>query len=434
MKYATPLGFALLCVLAQPLFAADSLIHAGHMIDVRNRQVRDRVTIVVHANQIERVVDGYLPASGDDKVIDLQSYTVLPGLIDCHKHLTMHAMSPNLYEDLVTDTAADAAIYGVINAKTTLLDGFTSVRDVGATENADLALKRALEKELIPGPRMWISGSPLGPTGGHSDDSNGLSRGFSNPAWKDSVIDSADEARLAVRLHHKYGDDLIKIMPSGGVGSVNDNPALQLMTNEEIAATIDAARALGMKVAAHAHGKLAIDHAVLAGVDSIEHGTYADAESMALMKQHGTYLVPTVYVSRMLFEIARDHPERLPPNIVAKIQLVGPATAHMFHLALAGGVKIAFGTDTFGEFRTGTAAKELTEMVRLGMSPMDVLVSATITASNLIGASGKIGEIAPGSYADLIAVKGNPLESIQELEHVQFVMKNGIVYRAADSH
>jgi imidazolonepropionase-like amidohydrolase len=419
----------ILAALAQPLPAKEVVLHAGRVIDVRTGRVRERVTIVIRDDKIVRVEDGYVAATAGQQTIDLEGYTVLPGLIDCHKHLQMHFSSPNPYEELVTETPEDAAIVGVVNAKTSLLDGFTSVRNVGAEDNVDLALKHAIEKGSIPGPRMWISGAPLGPTGGHSDPSNGLSPSITNSAWKDSIVDSADDARRVVREHRKRGDDLIKIMPSGGVGSINDNPQLQLMADDEIAAAIDTAHALGIKVEAHAHGKKAIDAAVRLGVDSIEHGTYADAESMALMKEHGTYLVPTVYVSRMLFEIARDHPGTLPPNIVEKIQQIGPVTANMFHLALEGGVKIAFGTDTGGKFRTGTAAKELTEMVRLGMKPMDAITSATATAADLIGVTGQIGEIVPGAWADVIAVKGDPLSSIQELEHVQFVMKGGVVYQ-----
>jgi imidazolonepropionase-like amidohydrolase len=422
---------AILAALAQPLLAKDAVIHAGRVIDVRAGRVREKVTIVIRGDKIVRIEDGYVAATTGQQTFDLEGYTVLPGLIDCHKHLQMHLSSPNPYEELVTETPPDAAIVGVVNAKTTLLDGFTSVRNVGADDNVDLALKHAIDKGSIPGPRMWVSGAPLGPTGGHSDLSNGLSPYIANPAWKDSIVDSAADARRVVREHRKRGDDLIKIMPSGGVSSLNDNPQLQLMADDEIAAAIGTAHSLGMKVAAHAHGKKAIDAAVRLGVDSIEHGTYADDASMALMKEHGTYLVPTVYVSRMVFEIARDHPGALPPNIVEKIQAVGPVTANMFHLALAGGVKIAFGTDTGGEFRTGTPAKELTEMVRLGMKPMDAIVSATATAADLIGVTGQIGEIAPGAWADVIAVKGDPLANIQELEYVQFVMKGGVVYREA---
>lgn len=432
MKQSSLISLLAVMFLTQPLSAADFVVHAGHIIDVRAKRVREKVTIFVHDDKIVSIEDGYAPAAPGQQVVDLEGYTVLPGLIDCHKHLQLHPVSANRFEDVLTETPADGAVTAVVNAKITLLDGFTSIRNVGSSGNVDLALKRAIEKGTVPGPRMWISGQPLGPTGGHSDASNGMAPGIEEAAWETSIVNSAEDARRIVREHRKYGDDLIKIMPSGGVGSVGDDPKLQLMNNDEIASAIETAHSLGMKVAAHAHGKLAIDNTVRLGVDSIEHGTYADAESIALMKQHGTYLVPTVYVSRMLFEIARDHPNQLPPNIVAKIREVGPVTAAMFRYALDGGVKIAFGTDTGGEFRTGTPAKELTEMVRLGMNPMDAIVSATATAADLIG-SDRIGELAPGHYADMIAVRADPVADIHSLEHVDFVMKGGLIYLPAES-
>jgi imidazolonepropionase-like amidohydrolase len=407
----------------------DILVHAGRVFDVRTKQVKEKETIVIHDGRIDRVESGFTAPSGAEKVIDLSAMTVLPGLIDCHKHLQMHPYGADHLSEQLTESGEDATIYGVVNAKITLLDGFTSIRSVGASDGVDLALKRAIAKGTIPGPRMWVSGEPLSPTGGHADPRNGLPAELSEPGWRGSIVDSAADARRVVREHYQAADDLIKIMPSGGVGSVGDDPKLQLMADDEIASAIETAHSLGMKVAAHAHGKQAIDTSVRLGVDSIEHGTYADAESMALMKQHGTYLVPTVYVSRMLFEIAESHPENLPPNIVVKIRAIGPVTASMFHFALQSDVKIAFGTDTGGEFRTGTAAKELTEMVRLGMTPADAIISATRTAAQLIGAEDKIGDIAPGYFADLVAVSGEPEKDIRELEHVRFVMKGGTVYR-----
>ena len=406
----------------------DVVIHAGRLIDTSKKEVRARVSIVIHDDKIAEVRDGFIEA-GTSQVVDLSNSTVLPGLIDCHKHITMHNEGPDHYKDLVTQSPVDDAFFAVLNSRLAIENGFTSVRNVGARGGVDVSAKRAVERGVIIGPRMWVSGEILGPTGGHSDPTNGMAEAFPEPAWATSLVDSPDEARRVVREHRKFGADLIKLVPSGGVSSVGDDPKLQLMTNEEMQAAVETAHALGLKVAAHAHGKLAIDNAVRLGVDSIEHGTYADEESFRLMKQHGTYLVPTVYVARMAFEISNSHPEKFPPQIVEKIQAIAPVIAAMFTNAYHAGVKIVFGTDTAGDFRTGTPAKELTEMVRLGMSPMDALASATTEAADLIGASDQIGSISAGRYADIIAVSGDPLKNIAELEQVQFVMKGGVIYK-----
>jgi len=406
-----------------------TVIHAGRLVDTTQKSVRNRVSIVIEGERIAAVQDGFVRPPAAD-VIDLSTSTVLPGLIDCHKHLTFHAFSANHYEDLVTDTVADSAFYAASNARVTLLNGFTSVRDVGARETVDLALKRAITRGLVIGPRMWAAGQIIGPTGGHSDEANGVAPGISDPEWIASIVDSPDDVRKVVRQHHRSGTDLIKIVPSGGVGSVGDDPKRQLMTDDEIKSAIDTAHSLGMKIAAHAHGKSAIDSCARLGIDSIEHGTYADQESFRLMKEHGTYLVPTVYVAYLLMQTATQHPDKLPPNVVAKIKGITPVIDNMFTNAYRAGVKIAMGTDSFGSFRGGlTPAKELTEMVRLGMTPMDAVVAATASAADLIGDRGDIGVIAPGAYADIIAVPADPLKDITELERVAFVMKSGVVYK-----
>jgi imidazolonepropionase-like amidohydrolase len=269
----------------------------------------------------------------------------------------------------------------------------------------------------------------LSPTGGHADPSNGLDPDLSHPHWGDMVVDSPFEARKAVRLLRKNGADLIKIMPSGGVLSIGDNPEEQLMDDDEIAAVVQEAHALGMKVAAHAHGKKAIDSAVRLGVDSIEHGSFADAQSYALMKAHGTYLVPTLLVAATVSELARTHPEQLPPSSAAKALQVAPRTLQNLHGAYAAGVKIAFGTDeSFAPH--GQNAREFALMVKAGMSPMDAIIAATGSAADLIGDTQDIGSVQAGRYADIVAVSGDPLKDITELERIQFVMKGGVVYKA----
>jgi len=404
---------------------AKIVIHAGRMIEPGLQQVREKVSITIQADKILAIEDGFGSPS-NARIIDLSKATVLPGLIDCHKHLTMGNSSR---EEAMAGTSADAAFVAVANCKITLLDGFTSVRDVGASDNVDIALKKAITKGIVAGPRVWVSGVPISPTGGHFDPATGVSPDITNPKWNQSIVDGPEGMWRAIRLRHRDGADLIKIMPSGGVSSMGDDPKLQLMTDAEIKAALEAAHSLGMKVAAHAHGKAAIDACVRFGIDSIEHGTYADEESLTLMKEKGTYLVPTVYVTRMVMNKISTQPQFYPPYLVAKMKVVAPIIQAMFARAAKMGVKIAFGTDTSGSFRTGTPALELTEMVRLGMAPMDAIVSATSAAADLIGVPCQIGTLQPGAFADVIAVAGDPLKNISELERVRFVMKGGVVYK-----
>jgi len=272
-----------------------------------------------------------------------------------------------------------------------------------------------------------VSLEPLGPSGGHSDPRNGIDPDWTDKNWGGSVVDGPVDVMKQVREHKRRGADLIKIMPSGGVLSIGDDPKAQLMTNEEIKAAIDTAHSLGMKVAAHAHGKQAIDNAVKLGVDSIEHGTYADAESYKLMIEHGTYLVPTLLVADQVNETARLHPEQLNPSSAKKALEVTPLMKGMFAGAYKAGVKIAFGTDT----SDGVNAHEFALMVGAGMSAEDAILTATHNAADLLGVSADAGSIQPGRYADLVAVKGDPLKDITLMERVDWVMKGGVVYKRA---
>ncbi|HEY1632352.1 MAG TPA: amidohydrolase family protein [Rhizomicrobium sp.] len=407
--------------------ARDLAIHAGHLIDGVTKTVRANVTILIHDDRITAVQPGFTNPPGA-QVIDLSRSTVLPGLIDCHVHLSQQFDGGNPVAEEVTETDYDAAVKSTAYARHTLLAGFTSARDVGAPLGPIVALRNAINKGTVDGPRLWVAGPPLGPTGGHNDSANGFDPAISNPEWAESNIDSPEEARKEVRKLRREGVNLIKIMPSGGVLSVGDDPTRQLMADDEIAAVVQTAHSLGLKVAAHAHGTQAINTAVRLGVDSIEHGTYADASSYALMKQHGTYLVPTMLIGQRAYDIAKAHPEQLNPSAAAKAIATVPRMQKNLHDAYVSGVKIAFGTDE-SLVPHGENAKEFALMVKAGMKPIDTIFAATASAADLIGDSADIGSVQKGRYADIIAVNGDPVADVTQLEHVQFVMKGGTVYK-----
>jgi imidazolonepropionase-like amidohydrolase len=425
---------ALACVSAACLAGAaqarDVVIHAGRLIDGVTKAERRQVSILIHDDRVTAVQPGFVAGPAGAEVIELADKTVLPGLIDCHDHITMNWHKGDPIREAVTRTDDDDAIEATVSARNTLLAGFTAIRDVGASTAVIVALKKAVADGVVPGPRMWVSGSALGPTGGHGDPANGLDQELEHPHWTDSLVDSPEAARRAVRTLKRAGADLVKIMPSGGVMSIGDDPSLQLMEDDEIKAVIETAHSLDMKVAAHAHGKVAIDHTIALGVDSIEHGSYADAGSYTLFKKYGAYLVPTMLVGQKVYERAQQHPEELNPSTAQKALTIGPMLQKNLHDAYAAGVKIAFGTDTFGLSRHGENAQEFAIMVKAGMTPIDAIWAATHNAADLIGAPGDIGAVAPGRYADIIAVDGDPLSDITTLEHVGFVMKGGQVVKA----
>lgn len=408
----------------------ETLIHAGHLIDGSSKTVLDQVSIIIRDGRIVSVQPGFIenPAA---TIIDLSNETVLPGLIDSHVHITETAGTGNRIARGVTETPLDIAFRSVPEAQRELEAGFTSIRNVMAPAGTDIALKRAIEKGLVPGPRMWVSGMALSPTGGHADPATGLipelaRADMSGTFERDAIVDGPDSVRRAVRLQRMRGADLIKLMVSGGVISLGDDPQAKAMADDEVAAAVDTAHALGMKVAAHAHGKKAIDAAVRLGVDSIEHGTFADAESYALMKAHGTYLIPTLLASVAGVEFMDTHPGVFEPESVAKAKATAPVMVRNLAAAYRAGVKIAFGTDMAPH---GAAqAREFVLMVeRGGMSPMDAILAATGNAADLLGAADRVGSIRPGRYADIIAVSGDPLADIGRLQHVDFVMKGGAI-------
>ena len=345
---------------------------------------------------------------------------MLPGLIDAHTHLTM---DPKFgYERLAISVSREALI-GAKNARVTLLAGFTTVRNVGASEFSDVALRDAINAGDIPGPRMLVSGPALSITGGHCDN-NMLP--FEYHATESGVADGVAAVQHKVRENIKYGADLIKVCATGGVLSLGDNPQHSQFTLEEMKAIVADAHRLGRKVAAHAHGAEGIRWAAEAGVDSIEHGSYIDDAGIAVMKEHGTYLVPTLYLGDWMIDNAGL--TRLPPPLLAKAQEVIPAARKNVAHAFASGVKVALGTDA-AVYPHGLNGHEFGVMVKLGLTPLQAIQAGTVNAADLLGWSGKVGTLEPGAWGDMVAVDGDPLKDVTTLERVRFVMKGGEVVK-----
>jgi len=409
-----------------------SVIECARLLDPAAGKMLGQTTLVVEDGRIKEIHPGtvdiapYRQAAGTVGFTRLADATCMPGLIDSHTHLTMQ-FSKSTYSDKFRLNPADHAIRGTVYAKRTLLAGFTTVRNLGDDDNASLALRNAINAGLVPGPHIFSAGKFIGTTGGHADPTNGFRWNLQgDPGPKDGIINSPADAWKAVRQHYKDGADLIKIMPSGGVldeSSSSENPQ---MTLEEIQAVVAAAHDYGFTVAAHAHGAEAIRRAVLGGVDSIEHGTFMDAEDMKLMKAHGTWYVPTIIAGQYVMEKAREG--WYPPQVARKAEEVGPVIMATAGKAYKAGVKIAFGTDS-GVFPHGDNAREFAYMVQAGMPPMFALQAATTHAAELLHKSDQFGRIAVGRGADVIAVPGNPLDDITVMQHVEFVMKDGVIYK-----
>lgn len=397
------------------------VVHAGHLLDVKSGKTLNDQTIVIDDGKIVSV-----GASAEAKVptdathIDLPNATVLPGLIDAHTHLTM---DPKFgYERLAISVPREALI-GAKNARTTLLAGFTTVRNVGASDFSDVALRDAINAGDVPGPRMLVSGPALSITGGHCDN-NMLP--FEYHATESGVADGIAAVQHKVRENIKYGSDLIKVCATGGVLSLGDNPQHSQYTLEEMKAIVADAHRLGRRVAAHAHGAEGIRWAAEAGVDSIEHGSYIDEPGISAMKEHGTYLVPTLYLGDWMIEnAALTH---LPAPLLAKAQEVLPAARKNIAHAFASGVKVAFGTDA-AVYPHGLNARQFAVMVKLGLTPLQSIQAATVNAADLLGWTGKIGTVEPGAWGDIVAIDGDPLKDVTTLERVKFVMKAGEVMK-----
>jgi imidazolonepropionase-like amidohydrolase len=405
---------------AKPSASSRTLVRAGHLLDVKTGKILDGQTIVVSGDTISSVAaTSAVPTQPGDTVVDLGNMTVMPGLIDVHTHITGEPNFDPYFE--LTQTDAKEAIQGVVNARTTLMAGFTTIRNVGAGGYTDVDLRDAINQGQVPGPHMQVSGPALGITGGHCDE-NLLPIKYH--VTGDGVADGIGGVQQKVRQNIKYGVDLIKICATGGVLSKGDDPQASQYTIEEMRAIVADAHRLGRKVAAHAHGSQGILWATEAGVDSIEHGSYIDDASIAAMKKNGTYLVPTLYLEDWIIEKGN-----LPPIYQQKMKdTIVVAKKNVKH-AIESGVKIALGTDA-AVYPHGLNAHELDVYVnQMGMTPLAAVQSATINAADLMGWSAKTGSIEPGHWADIIAVDRNPLEDVRVLQHVSFVMKSGIVYK-----
>ena len=408
------------------LGAATKILHCGKLIDVRTQRVMTERTVVVEDTRIVRVDEGFTSSDGEAEVIDLESHTCIPGLMDLHVHLS-NQLNPNGTIQRFTLNAPDFAYRSVGYAQKTLMAGFTTVRDVGSAYGINVSLRNAINQGLIVGPRMYVSGN-LSSTGGHGDPTNGW-RGdiMGDPGPDQGIINSPEEARKAVRQRYKEGVNLIKIPATGGVLSLSANGDGPQMTEEEIRAIVETAADYGFHVAAHAHGAEGIKRAVRAGVRSIEHGTLMDDEAIELMRQRGTYYVPTISAGEFVSEKAKID-GFFPEIIRVKAASIGPKLKSTFARAYEAGVKIAFGTDA-GVPAHGDNGREFEYMVEAGMPPLETIRAATLTAAILLEVEDRLGTIEPGKLADIIAVPEGPTQNISIMEHVSFVMKEGVVFK-----
>jgi imidazolonepropionase-like amidohydrolase len=404
-------------------------ILAGRLFDATSDSVRQNVVITVEGERIKSIdsASNVKPPAGAN-VIDLSHATVLPGLIDCHTHLGFRA---DRYDEIYAfkDTPFDSAFFAVVNANNTLQAGFTSVRDVGSLPFLAVDLRNSINEGLIPGPRVVASGPAISITGGHGDLNNfsPQTRVTMFPDERDfQIADSVDEIKHVVRAQVKYGVDVIKILATGGVLSKGDNPGAPQFTFEELKAAADTAHMAGRKIAAHAHGTQGIKNAILAGIDSIEHASLIDEEGIRLAKEHGTYLVMDIYNDDYILQEAPKF--GLPQENIDKEKMVGRLQRENFANAVKAGAKMAFGTDA-GVYPHGDNAKQFYYMVKFGMTPAQAIRAATSSAADLIGRSADVGTIEAGKYADIIAVQADPFSDIRTLEHVDFVMKGGTVYK-----
>jgi imidazolonepropionase-like amidohydrolase len=403
-----------------------TIIYCGKLIEPKSGQVLTEMSVLVSGSTVTAVQKGYVAAAAGDKTIDLKNRTVMPGLIDSHVHLE-HETSPNQQLLRFTESTADVAFQSTVYARTTLMIGFTTVRDVGGT-GVNIALRNAIRKGIVVGPRVLTAGKIISSTGGHGDPTHGYRDGlYAEPSYTETVADGKEECIRAVRQMYKEGADLIKITASGGVLSLEKDGSGAQFSDEELKAIVSTAKDYGMPVAAHAHGAEAIKRAIRAGVTSIEHGTFMDEEAIGLFKQYGTWYVPTLIAGRSVADSAKK-PGYFPPVIAGKALAIGPVLQTTFAKAYKAGVKIAFGTDA-GVYAHGKNWLEFVYMNEAGVPPLEAIKIATVNSAELLGISDKAGTIEPGKWADIIAVDGDPTKDIHVMGQVKFVMKEGVVYK-----
>ncbi|MEM7082444.1 MAG: amidohydrolase family protein [Pseudomonadota bacterium] len=401
-------------------------IHAGKLIDGVSDRVQTEKTVIVESGRIVAVRNGYEEPDRGVTLIDLRDYTIMPGLMDMHTHLSTQ-LRRGSYIDRFIKSEADVALFAASNARRTLEAGFTTVRDLGDAYNATVALKNAINGGALPGPRIFTAAKSLATTGGHADPTNGWRPDLrGNPGPESGVINGPEDAAKAVRQRYKDGADLIKITATGGVLSVARNGQNPQFTEEEVAAIVRTANDYGFMVAAHAHGKEGMQRAIRAGVRSIEHGTFMDDETMRLMRKHNTFYVPTILAGEWVGEKAQID-GYFPEIVRVKAAQIGPIIKQTFARAYDAEVRIVFGTDS-GVSPHGDNAREFELMVEAGMPPMTAIQSATSVAAEFLELD-NLGRIEPDFLADIIAVHGDPLDDIGVMRKVRFVMKGGVIHK-----
>lgn len=407
-------------------YAQRTIIHCGNLIDGKTNNVQAQMTVIVEGDKITAIEKGFTKPTASDKLVDLSTKTVMPGFIDMHVHMEGETSKDQSLQRFTLNDA-DVAFRSTVFAKKTLLAGFTTVRDLGGS-GVNIALRNAINQGLVEGPRIFTAGKSIATTGGHADPTNSFRKDLmGDPGSKEGVINSPEEARKAVRQRYKDGSDLIKITATGGVLSLAKDGSGPQFTDEELKAIIETAKDYGMHTAAHAHGSEGMKRAVMAGITTIEHGTMMTEEIMDLMKQKGTFYVPTITAGRFVAEMAKIQ-GYYHPLVVPKAAAIGPQIQQTFGKAYKRGVKISFGTDA-GVFPHGENGKEFAYMVEAGMPPIEAIRSATVVNASILGMTDKIGTLEAGKFADIVATDENPLQNIRTMEKVSFVMKEGVVYK-----